>query len=883
MLDTDTKRRIDTARDILVGKVPDPKSQVEQITIALIYKFMDDMDAESEELGGQRKFFTGDYARYGWAKLMAPSLGGHEMLGLYGEGIAKMPENPGIPALFRDIFKNAYLPYRDPETLKAFLKIIDEFSYDHSERLGDAFEYLLSVLGSQGDAGQFRTPRHIIDFMVEVLAPQKNETILDPACGTAGFLISAYKHILRTNTDAKGHSQLTPDEKGRLAKNFKGYDISPDMVRLSLVNLYLHGFTDPHIYEYDSLTSEERWNEFADVILANPPFMSPKGGIKPHKRFSIQAKRSEVLFVDYMAEHLTPTGRAAIIVPEGIIFQSQTAYKELRKMLVENSLVAVVSLPAGCFNPYSGVKTSILLLDKSLARQSDSIAFFKVENDGFGLGAQRRAIEKNDLPQVQAELETYLQGLRSGQFRAKGPASSQPGATPQENVAQHAKGLKARPISHADDGSGLQPSDISEREPRALPQAGMGCAVGAQFTIGLIVPKEKIAANGDYNLSGERYREGDQRSSTYPHVELGEVVDILDSLRRPITKCDRKPGPYPYYGATGILDHVEGFLFDEPLVLVGEDGAKWGPGENSAFPVEGKVWVNNHAHVLRPKRDRLMDRYLIEILNEADLMPFVTGVTVPKLNQEKLRSIQIPLPPLEVQKEIVAEIEGYQKVINGARAVLDHYRPHIPIHPDWPMVELGEVIESKPKNGYSGSPVDHATNVKVLSLSATTLGKMDLSKFKYLDEAIPLDSPCRCRRGDIYLQRGNTKELVGTAAIFDTDDENYIYPDLMIRVRADQTKIQSHYLLTVLQSGPVREFVTRNAVGAAGSMPKINQGIVESIPIPLPPLATQQAIVAEIEAEQALVAANRELITRFERKIQATLARIWGEASEAGK
>ncbi|MFH1044607.1 MAG: restriction endonuclease subunit S [Pseudomonadota bacterium] len=141
MLDTDTKRRIDTARDILVGKVPDPKSQVEQITIALIYKFMDDMDAESEELGGKRKFFTGDYARYGWAKLMAPSLGGHEMLGLYGEGISKMPENPGIPALFRDIFKNAYLPYRDPETLKAFLKIIDEFSYDHSERLGDAFEY----------------------------------------------------------------------------------------------------------------------------------------------------------------------------------------------------------------------------------------------------------------------------------------------------------------------------------------------------------------------------------------------------------------------------------------------------------------------------------------------------------------------------------------------------------------------------------------------------------------------------------------------------------------------------------------------------------------------------------------------------------------------
>ena len=126
------------------------------------------------------------------------------------------------------------------------------------------------------------------------------------------------------------------------------------MVRLSLVNLYLHGFADPHIYEYDTLTTQDRWNEYADVILANPPFMSPKGGIKPHNRFSVQSKRSEVLFVDYMAEHLTPSGRAGIIVPEGIIFQSQTAYKELRKMLVEESLVAVVSLPAGVFNPYSG-------------------------------------------------------------------------------------------------------------------------------------------------------------------------------------------------------------------------------------------------------------------------------------------------------------------------------------------------------------------------------------------------------------------------------------------------------------------------------------------------------------------------------------------------
>jgi hypothetical protein len=162
-------------------------------------------------------------------------------------------------------FRSRYLPYRDPETLKSFLKIINEFSYDHSERLGDAFEYLLSVLGSQGDAGQFRTPRHIIDFIVSIVDPKKTESILDPACGTAGFLISAYKHIVRANTNAKGEVNLAPEEKGRLAKNIKGYDISPDMVRLSLVNLYLHGFPLPQITEYDTLTQEDKWNELADV------------------------------------------------------------------------------------------------------------------------------------------------------------------------------------------------------------------------------------------------------------------------------------------------------------------------------------------------------------------------------------------------------------------------------------------------------------------------------------------------------------------------------------------------------------------------------------------------------------------------------------------
>ncbi len=669
MLDAETKRRIDTARDILVGKVPDPKSQVEQITIALIYKFMDDMDAESEEFGGTRKFFVGEFSRYGWARLMRSGLGGYEMLNLYAEAITKMPENPGIPPLFRDIFKNAFLPYRDPETLRAFLKIIDEFTYDHSERLGDAFEYLLSVLGSQGDAGQFRTPRHIIDFIVAIIDPKKDETVLDPACGTAGFLISSYKHILKSNSDEQGHATLTPDEKGRLAVNFKGYDISPDMVRLSLVNLYLHGFADPHIFEYDTLTSEDRWNEYADVILANPPFMSPKGGIRPHSRFSVKSKRSEVLFVDYMAEHLTPSGRAGIIVPEGIIFQSQNAHKQLRKVLVENYLVAVISLPAGVFQPYSGVKTSILILDKVLARKTDRIGFFRVENDGFDLGAQRRPIDKNDLPQVRSRLATFLHQLKGGTA-----VDAVPPALPMRVAEQ------------------VEQYSANETKPKQ----------------GLVIAKDKIAADGEYSLSGERYQESGKRDSDYPYVQLGSVAKIVAGNPAPQRAEYFENGEFLFIRTSdvGVVHRSDNFANAVDKVnqnAVDQLRLRLFPPETILFPKSGASTFLNHRVVLsRPAyvsshlagiicdQQRALPKYVYYLLCQMDAREITPDQAYPSLRLKEISDIRIPQAPLEVQKEIVKEIEGYQNVIEGARAVIDNYRPHIAIDPTWPLLTFSE-------------------------------------------------------------------------------------------------------------------------------------------------------------------------------------------------
>jgi type I restriction enzyme M protein len=197
MLDVDTKKRIDSLRDILVGIVPNPQTQIDHITTGLIYKFIYDMDQESISMGGKASFFAGDYEKYSWNKLFDSKLGGSELSKLYRDAVESFYVNPNAPELFRDLFKNASSPTTNAPVLKMFLKEINEFKYSNSETLGNAFEYLLSFMGSQGDAGQFRTPRHIIDFIVDIINPQKNESVLDPACGTAGFLISAYKHICK--------------------------------------------------------------------------------------------------------------------------------------------------------------------------------------------------------------------------------------------------------------------------------------------------------------------------------------------------------------------------------------------------------------------------------------------------------------------------------------------------------------------------------------------------------------------------------------------------------------------------------------------------------------------------------------------------------------
>lgn len=860
MLDIDTKRRIDTCRDILVGKVPDPKSQVEQITIALIYKFMDDMDLEAEELGGQGRFFAKEFERYRWAKLVAPGVTGQEMLNTYSEALQKMVENEGLPSFFRQIFRNAYLPYRDPETLRAFLREIDTFTYDHSERLGDAFEYLLSVLGSQGDAGQFRTPRHIIDFMVEIISPQKHEVILDPACGTAGFLISAYKHILKQNTtgvvnggggNASGDAAeqalespkrykgdlLTLEDRARLARNIKGYDLSPDMVRLSRVNMFLHDFKEPLVEEYDTLSSDDKWQEMADVILANPPFMSPKGGvIIPHTRFQVQSKRSEVLFVDYIAEHLTPNGRAAIVVPEGIIFQSQSAYVALRKMLVENHLAAVISLPAGVFNPYSGVKTSILILDRAVAKASGHVAFFKIENDGFALGAQRRAVRGSQLAQVLSELGAWLQAARAG------------------------------------GGEGLESS--------------LGFAVG----------RSELLAEGSVTLSAERYVTREAGQSGFPMVSLGdETIFKVESGGTPKSDVPEYwDGGIPWatlvdLPASNLITEITGTVRTISEAGLKGSSAKMLPANSvlvSSRATIGRIAVNRvplatnqgFKNIVIADGTRALPEYVALAVTRLvpTMQSWATGGTFAEISKSKFCELKIPLPPLEVQREIVAEVQGYQRVIDGARTVLDNYRPHIPVDPEWPMRPLSEVAQVNPKKSelketdptttisFVPMAVLNENNVSFDPIEVKTLGEVvgSYTYFRESDVLVAKVTPC-FENGKAGIARG-LENGIGFGS-----SEFYV-------IRAgDETLPQ--WLFHWLTSPDFRARATAKMTGTGG-LQRVPRAVVEDELIPVPDLDIQHAIVAEIEAEQVLVGGNRDLMARFERKIDAAIARVWGEA-----
>lgn len=809
MLTNETKQRINTCRDILVGKLPDPKSQVIQITNALIYKFMDDQDRLAEKLGGKASFFIKELKPYAWHKLFDSKLTNQDRADLYVEGVQKLSEAKHLPELFQEIFKEAYVPFRAAQTITLFITEINKFDYNHSEELGNAYEYLLSIMGSQGDAGQFRTPRHIIEFMVDIVDPQKGETVYDPACGTAGFLISAYTHILEAN-----NGKLSATEKRKLGENISGIDISPDMAKMARVNLYLHGFSSPVINEGDTLSDEDLWGTKYDVILANPPFMSPKGGIIPHDKFGVKAKRAEVLFVDYIAEHLKLKGRAAIVVPEGVIFQSGTTYKALRKMLVEDGyLHSVISLPAGVFQPYSGVKTSILVFDREKAKEANEVLFLKIENDGYTLNTQRTEREGGQLREALAVAQTWQTGEK-------------------------------------------QESPIASW-----------------------VTKKEIAESGDYNLTGESYRIFESPSNTYPLVELGELLDFNFGER--ITKKNNLGDKYPVYGGGGESFKTDSYNREDEYVI-----SRFAMSEECVRYVKGKFWMLDSGWtfgISDKYSDKLTKDYVGRIfLSIQDrIFACARGGAQKNLDTNQIKKLKIPVPPIEVQREIVAELDRYQKIIDGARQVVENYKPSFKIDPEWKISTFGDedvlsIVDGDRGNNYP-SKGDFTSEGYCLFLNTSNVryGTFNFEKCDFITEEKDLAlRKGKLIRGDVVL---TTRGTLGNNALY-SDEIPYDHVRInsgMVILRPNKSTISSEYLLEFLNSIRFSEQVNKYVSGSA--QPQLPIRVMTQIEIPIPDKAVQNLVVNQLRLEKANIAQINNLIMLFEQKIKEKIAEVWGE------
>lgn len=328
-----------------------------------------------------------------------------------------------------EYMQDADMEIKNESVLVSAVEMVDKLPLAQSDVKGDIYEYLLSKLTTAGINGQFRTPRHIIDTMVEMLAPQPTDTVCDPACGTAGFLVRTMEYLNRKYssefgvfTDEEGNTQYSGDLlepwRDHINKNmFWGFDFDTTMLRLSSMNMALHGVSGAHILYQDSLSKSIKENypqqeeNFFDCILANPPF---KGSLdetntNPDVLGMVKTKKTELLFVAHILRALKLGGRAAVIVPDGVVFGSSKAHRQLRQELIENNqLEGIVSLPSGVFKPYAGVSTAILLFAKG--GTTERVWFYDLQADGYSLDDKRTELKGeggNDLPDALARWQQY--------------------------------------------------------------------------------------------------------------------------------------------------------------------------------------------------------------------------------------------------------------------------------------------------------------------------------------------------------------------------------------------------------------------------------------------------------------------------------------------
>jgi len=418
-----------------------PVTYLEQISYLFFLKMLEEWDTEKQRearlSGGQQTYksiFGGKNEQYRWSEWSQITDTTRLYRFVRDEVFPFMAELPGTRAEVRRFFQGAQLQIPDGSTLRDVIDLFRDINFFEldADVKGDLYEHLLGQLSTSGRAGQFRTPRHIIRMIVQLVDPKIGETILDPGFGTGGFLIGAYDWIKLQNSDPaniterpNGNGQTLKRGYGdRLnkaqwdflrAKAFYGFDVDAHIHKIGTMNLILHGLEQSTLLRRDAIAgSPDDWEDHQfDVILSNPPFSGSINKERIRKGLPVMSPKTEILFLGLMLDALRDTGRCGVIVPEGLLFGGTGAHKEIRRFLLDKcDLQAVVSLPGGVFQPYSGVKTSVLIFAKG--KPTKSVWFYELTADGFSLDQKHQPTpDKNDIPDLLAKWAKREEGLRS--------------------------------------------------------------------------------------------------------------------------------------------------------------------------------------------------------------------------------------------------------------------------------------------------------------------------------------------------------------------------------------------------------------------------------------------------------------------------------------
>lgn len=411
MITGDIKNKIDRIWDAFwSGGISNPMEVIEQITYLLFIRRLDDIQREKEQdaefLGEPVKnpIFGPDEQHLRWQNFKDEAPG--NMFELVSNEVFPFMRSHasrvgGAESTHAFHMRDARFTIPSAQLLTKVVDQLSDIPMENADTNGDLYEYLLSKIASAGVNGQFRTPRHIIELMVRMMDPKGSDIICDPACGTAGFLVSSAEYLLKEKPEIFADSTV---ERHFHDGMFHGFDFDSTMLRIGSMNMLLHGIENPEIEYRDSLSEGASGDaEKYSLILANPPFAGSLDYDQTSQELlrTVKTKKTELLFLALFLKLLKPGGRAAVIVPDGVLFGSSKAHKDLRKAIVEEQkLDAVVKLPSGVFKPYAGVSTAILFFTKTNSGGTDEVWFYDVRADGFSLDDKRNPVEANDLPDV---------------------------------------------------------------------------------------------------------------------------------------------------------------------------------------------------------------------------------------------------------------------------------------------------------------------------------------------------------------------------------------------------------------------------------------------------------------------------------------------------